>query len=519
MPDRQYIAKIQSPAGTTYYIKDEEAREAIAGTGVKFLGVTVTAITDGASTPTTITMKDSTTKTMSADTAGSLVIYDGDSGTDQGQEFIWTGTYWSKFGDLAAYGDLAGYDSVTSTPNHTATSATHSLATTAAGGVTTASTTNKTATVSTTTGTATYTPAGSVTLTTTTTTPTITSAAGTSTDKTFQAAGSVSLTTTSTTPTITRGTGSSSSYHAKDTTYTISHSTPSSGEDFTIPAVPTTVSVSARVGAEGADSASFDVATALHTGVTLSDAAGTSSDYTFSEGGTVSVTPSTSTVYLYTAQPTSTSIRYLTTPPGTGDRVTAINTANAGATAPTGTTITYTSYDATTETLSFSQMAYAASSTVTSLSTSTGTAQLGGTFGSKTVATGISSASYTPSRQYHKLTASLTGGSSNTIYLSGSLSGGTATKHKYSLSPSTAYYSLTNSSFALPTGATFTGDYYKLTVSSFALPTSASFSGTGVRLVTGNIAVPSSYTFTGTSSSVTGTITYDKTTSITNTYS
>ena len=76
------ISKITLPTGTTYNLKDTVARESIGALSgaVKYLGVTTTELTDGATTsPITIEGKSITPK------AGDVVIY-GEN------EFIWSDT-------------------------------------------------------------------------------------------------------------------------------------------------------------------------------------------------------------------------------------------------------------------------------------------------------------------------------------------------------------------------------------------------------------------------------------------
>lgn len=184
------ISKIMLPSGNTYDIKDATARELIENlTGyTKYLGVTTTALSDGASTnPITVGGESITAET------GDIAVYG--SG-----EFIFNGTTWQAFGDLSALGALAYKDDAegsytpagtVSQPTFTGNSDTVDITVTtnASGNYTPAGTvskptfsgneltstgkftpegeisfsnTNKTATVSTTTGTATYTPGGSV---------------------------------------------------------------------------------------------------------------------------------------------------------------------------------------------------------------------------------------------------------------------------------------------------------------------------------------------------------------------
>lgn len=199
MADTPTISKITLPNGTTYDIKDAQAREdiaaieqAIAG-GVTFMGETTTALTDGATTnPITINGNSVTA------IKGYLVV-------SSSKEFVFDGTKWIELGDLDALGALAWKDSVSATytpagtvskPTFTGTEANVTItaadnasgnyqpkgtvsqptftgsATTSTGNftpagnvsVTTNATTNKTATVSAaSSGTATYTPGGTVT--------------------------------------------------------------------------------------------------------------------------------------------------------------------------------------------------------------------------------------------------------------------------------------------------------------------------------------------------------------------
>jgi len=95
------ISSVTLPSGTTYNLKDAAARsdiasiqQAIAG-GLKFLGETTTALTDGATTnPITVNGESVTA------VAGNLVLY-GD------KEFLFDGTKWIEMGDLSLLGALA----------------------------------------------------------------------------------------------------------------------------------------------------------------------------------------------------------------------------------------------------------------------------------------------------------------------------------------------------------------------------------------------------------------------------
>lgn len=188
------ISKITLPSGTTYNIKDQQARNdieaiqsAISG-GVTFMGETSTALTDGATATSIVINGNSITAVK-----GYLVV----SGS---KEYVFDGTKWVELGDLSLLGALAYKDSASGnytptgsvsqptftgnsnsvtftiadntngnyTPKGTVSQPTFSgSAMTATGkftpeGSISLTTSNKTATVSKTTGTATYTPEGSV---------------------------------------------------------------------------------------------------------------------------------------------------------------------------------------------------------------------------------------------------------------------------------------------------------------------------------------------------------------------
>lgn len=162
------ISKITLPSGSTYNIKDAQARadiealQNIASGGVQLVGKTTTAITDG-STTSLITINGNSYTAHKGD----LVFYGN-------KEFVWDGAKWIEFGDMGSLGALAYKDSAStnytpagsvSQPTFTGTSLTSTGNFTPAGGVTvtTKTTSNKTATVSkASSGTATYTPEGSV---------------------------------------------------------------------------------------------------------------------------------------------------------------------------------------------------------------------------------------------------------------------------------------------------------------------------------------------------------------------
>lgn len=100
MPD---ISKITLPSGNTYDIKDAGARELISALSgsTAFLGLTSTALTDGATT-NPITVNNAS---VSA-TKGNIVVYGN-------AEFIWDGAKWVEFGDLSNLGSLAYKSTVT----------------------------------------------------------------------------------------------------------------------------------------------------------------------------------------------------------------------------------------------------------------------------------------------------------------------------------------------------------------------------------------------------------------------
>lgn len=83
--------------GSTYDIKDATARDAIASLegGMKYIGVTTTALANGSTTNPITINGNSVTAVI-----GNVVIY-------QNAEFVYDGTKWDEFGDLSTLGDLA----------------------------------------------------------------------------------------------------------------------------------------------------------------------------------------------------------------------------------------------------------------------------------------------------------------------------------------------------------------------------------------------------------------------------
>ena len=93
-----YISEIELPSGTTYKVKDEEARNAKA-----WLGITTTPLTDGSTTnPITIGTSSVTAK------SGDITSY-------QETEFIFNGSKWQEFGNLSDLGSLAYQNSASGT--------------------------------------------------------------------------------------------------------------------------------------------------------------------------------------------------------------------------------------------------------------------------------------------------------------------------------------------------------------------------------------------------------------------
>ena len=116
-PQHNYISKIKLPESGTYWLKDSEAREAIAKLegGSYFLGVSVTPIYDGLDDPR-IFLSDATDAEPVYATNGNMAIYGH-------AEFVWGGTpitpeqpisvgKWIEFGDLSMLGHMAYKDDV-----------------------------------------------------------------------------------------------------------------------------------------------------------------------------------------------------------------------------------------------------------------------------------------------------------------------------------------------------------------------------------------------------------------------
>lgn len=101
------ISSITLPSGTTYDIKDAQARsdianlQSIATGAMYYIGISSTAITDGGTQNPTI---DSAEKTMAASDAGAVAIYDE-------KEYVWNGSKWQEFGSTGSLKALAFKDS------------------------------------------------------------------------------------------------------------------------------------------------------------------------------------------------------------------------------------------------------------------------------------------------------------------------------------------------------------------------------------------------------------------------
>lgn len=238
------ISKITLPSGSTYNIKDAQARSdistiqsAISG-GMHYIGVTTTVLTDGASTnPITIGGNSVTAK------AGDIAIYGS-------LEFIFSDTdsKWHEFGSTGSLKALAFKDSASgsftpsgsvSKPTFTGASMTSTGSFTPAGSVG-LTTSNKTATVApASSGTATYTPGGTVSqpsFTGSNTAVTVTATANTSGN--YQPAGNNSggaVTLNTTTVNSITAVGSMPTYTVASETLTITAgTTPTKGADTTV---------------------------------------------------------------------------------------------------------------------------------------------------------------------------------------------------------------------------------------------------------------------------------------------
>ncbi|MDD6561360.1 MAG: hypothetical protein PUF17_10425 [Lactimicrobium massiliense] len=114
------ISKITLPSGSTYNIKDSTARQDISdikenlASGVHYQGVTTTPLTDGATTPTTISISKDGTATDYAVKQGDQVSYNN-------VMYAWNGTQWDQLGSAGPIKSLAYKDSVTGSVTPTGT--------------------------------------------------------------------------------------------------------------------------------------------------------------------------------------------------------------------------------------------------------------------------------------------------------------------------------------------------------------------------------------------------------------
>ena len=213
-----YISQITLPSGSTYDLRDSEARELIedlqefTSSGIHFRGTTTTELDDGANTnPILLDGEEYTAVT------GDMVIY-GTAGINQEapREFIYNGTKWTELGSTGALKALAFKDSASvsytpagtvSIPSFTGTAGKATTTYTPRGSVSTPSFTGTASTA-----TASYKPEGTVStpnFSGTTATLVVKSATG---DSTYTPAGSVaapSFTGTTATIVINGGSGTS----------------------------------------------------------------------------------------------------------------------------------------------------------------------------------------------------------------------------------------------------------------------------------------------------------------------
>lgn len=211
------LSKITLPSGSEYNFKDAKAREDIEKIqAVKaYLGITTTALTDGA---TTSTIKiDGEDVTVAAKDAGAYVIYNE-------LEFVWSGSKWQELGSTSNLKDLAFKDEASGKVTPT--------------GQVNFTSTNKKASVAPGSGDATYTPAGDVNLTKSNKTAAVSPAAsGTA---TYTPAGSVNFTEETRTPTVSVKTAGATGTIHNPTAETVAKSVVAAAPGATAPANPVT---------------------------------------------------------------------------------------------------------------------------------------------------------------------------------------------------------------------------------------------------------------------------------------
>lgn len=157
MANNPYISSVTLPSGSVYDLKDQGARDLIAELqeNAKFIGVTSTELSDGATTNPIIVEGESVTAK-----SGDWTISD-----DTKKEFIFNGTTWQEFGDMSDLGSLAykdeasGIVGVPTSATFTGTNGSVSVSGVASGNI---NLTKNTVTVSSSeSGAVTYTPSGS----------------------------------------------------------------------------------------------------------------------------------------------------------------------------------------------------------------------------------------------------------------------------------------------------------------------------------------------------------------------
>ena len=119
--EKRYISQITLPSGSTYHIKDAEARDglstlsAMVEGGVHYIGKTTTALSDGATT-NPITIGGESVNAVQGD----MVSYSLGEGKND-LEFIWDGSRWNELGSSGALKALAFKDNATATYTPTGT--------------------------------------------------------------------------------------------------------------------------------------------------------------------------------------------------------------------------------------------------------------------------------------------------------------------------------------------------------------------------------------------------------------
>lgn len=443
---KSYLSQITLPNGTTYELKDLEARDQIraltGGDAVVFVGVSTTELTDGGNETPTV---GGNTKTPAT---GQLFFY----GTE---EFIYgADSKWHALGSLDTLGVLAYKDDGSVVVPYPKNLTFSGNAASLGGSVTIPSTYESTFSGNSLTSTGSYTPAGNV---------TVKAATGTdsknvtfnitkpSSGTNYTPEGTIAATFTGTSNTSTgsftpegtiSATGPSSKAYAVSpaasgtVTYTPAGSISLTDES-------KTVSISNVAGTSSNNTFSVGGNVTLsneNTNVAITNSAGTSSNYTLRSSGSVSAP----TISVKTAGSTNSTLKPVTAK----TVVSALTTAAPNATAPANA-ITY--YSVSGETLSLYQIGATTEASVT----------LGSAVTVKTGDATYEASAPTFTGDYHKLAGSV----------------------------------------SVPTSASLPVTYYKLSGTTEA-PASASFTGTGVRLVTESISTHTGHSFTGTAGNV-----------------